>query len=184
MEQYWMPRKLDFKNLRSCLDNYTAVRIYIRDCGGIRKDRKYHCQGMQKVNIDLAGKTLDFRKDKTGLYMLVDSEEVFHFPLKDYAKGFSLAYERIRPTEDGIGRMVILSTGIDPYDPALPYPKKSFLRIILDSHLMEIFFEGMVNLKFHSWWQVPYWKYWTIDTPGSHSEIALKRQIETTKKNS
>ena len=113
--------------------------------------------------------------------MLVDSKKVFHFPLKDYAKGFSLAYERIRPTEDGIGRMVMLSTGIDPYDPTLPYPEKSFLRIMLDSHLMEIFFEGMVNLKFHSWWEEPHWKYWTIDKPGSFSEVTLKKRLELAK---
>ena len=89
----------------------------------------------------------------------------FHFPLKDYQKGFSLEYRRIEPTEDGIGRMVILSHGIDPYDPNLPEPQKSTLRTVLDNHLMEIDFEGRINLKFHSWWDKPYWKYWTIDKP-------------------
>ena len=128
MEQYWMPKRLDFKNLRLCLDYYTVKRIYIRDCGGIREDGMYHLQGMQKVNVELVGRNLDFKKNKTGLRILIDSEEVFHFPLKDYTKGFSLAYYRVQPTEDGIGRMVMLGTGIDPYDPNLPYPQKSFLR--------------------------------------------------------
>ena len=97
--------------------------------------------------------------------MLVDNKELFHFPLKRYDKGFSIAYERIEPTEDGIGRMVCLSTGIDPYDTSLPEPRRSFLRNVLDEHLIEIFFEGRIHLKFHSWWQEPYWKYWAAVEP-------------------
>jgi len=157
MEQYWMPKKLDFKNLRLCLDNYSPTFIYIRLVGSMG--------GTVKVNEKLEDKKLDFKKDKSGLYMLVDSNDVFHFPLKDYQKGFSLEYRRIEPTEDGIGRMVILSHGIDPYDPNLPEPQKSTLRSVLDDHLIEIDFEGRINLKFHSWWDKPYWKYLTIDKP-------------------
>lgn len=170
MEQYWMPKKLDFKNLRLCLDNYIADFLYIRLVGS--------AGGTVKVNENLKNKKLDFRKNKSGLYMLVDSKEVFHFPLKDYQKGFSLAYERVIPTEDGVGRMVMLSQGVDPYDPNLPEPQRSFLRIVLDNHLMEIFFDGRVNLKFHSWWIKPHWKYWTVDKPGNIQEAILKQQIE------
>ena len=162
MEQYWMPKKLDSKNLRLCLDNYPTDRIYIRDCGGHNPDGSFRIQGLAKVNESLEGRSLDFRKDKSGLHILIDSKEVFHFPLKHYYKGFSLAYERVKPTEDGIGRMVILGCGIDPYDSNLPEPKRSLLRNVLDSHLIEIFFKGRVNLKFHSWWKKPHWKYWTI----------------------
>lgn len=161
-----MPKELDFENLRLCLDNYSPIFLYIRDCGGIRENGKFSCQGRLKVRDDLIGKTLDFRKDDSGLYMLIDSDEVFHFPLEDYYKGFSLAYERIESTEDGIGKMVTLSTGIDPYDPNLPEPRKSTLRTVLDDHLMEIDFEGRIHLKFHSWWHKPHFKYWTIDTLG------------------
>lgn len=170
MEQYWMPKKLDFKNLRLCLDNYSADFLYIRLVGS--------SGGTVKVNENLKGRTLDFRKDKSGLHLLIDSNEVFHFPLKDYEKGFSLAYERIEPTKDGVGKMVMLSHGVDPYDPNLPEPKRSFLRTVLDDHLMEIFFQGRVNLKFHSWWVKPHWKYWTIDKPGNIQEAILKQQIE------
>lgn len=166
MEQYWMPKKLDFKNLRLCLDNYQTEWIYIRDCGGYNPDGSYRMQGLTKVNKNLEGKSLDFRKDKSGLHILIDNGEVFHFPLKRYdsedTNGFSLAYERIKPTEDGIGRMVMLGTGIDPYDPKLPEPRRSFLRHIFDDHLVEIFFKGRVNLKFHSWWKKPHWKYWKV----------------------
>ncbi|HEY4497284.1 MAG TPA: hypothetical protein VJC20_00800 [Candidatus Paceibacterota bacterium] len=170
MEQYWMPKRLDFKNLKLCLNNYSADFLYIRLVGS--------AGGTVKVNEKLEGRTLDFRKDKSGLYMLIDSNEIFRFPLKDYQKGFSLAYERIEPTEGGVGRRVMLSHGVDPYDPDLPEPRKSFLRTVLDRHLMEIFFEGRVNLKFHSWWIKPHWKYWTIDKPGNIPEIILKQQIE------
>lgn len=170
MEQYWIPKKLDFKNLRLCLDNYPADFLYIRLVGSMG--------GTVKINENLQGRTLDFRKEKSGLYMLIDSNEMFHFPLKDYEKGFSLAYERIEPTDDGIGRIVMLSHGVDPYDPNLPEPKRSFLRTVLDGHLMEIFFEGRVNLKFHSWWYKPHWKYWTIDKPGNIQEAILRQQIE------
>ncbi|MCG2717973.1 MAG: hypothetical protein L6408_03965 [Nanoarchaeota archaeon] len=167
MEQYWMPKKLDFKNLRLCLDNYQADFLYIRLVGSMG--------GTVKVNEDLEDKTLDFRKDSSGLYLLIDSDEVFHFPLKDYQKGFSLAYERF--FEDG--RMHIPGGIADePYNPELPEPRRSHLRTVLDSHLMEIFFKGRINLKFHSWWEKPYWKYWTIDKPGNIQEAILKQQIE------
>ncbi|MBI2671760.1 hypothetical protein HYX16_02405 [Candidatus Woesearchaeota archaeon] len=178
MEQYWMPKELDFENLRFCLDNYSAKRIQIRDCGGVREDGKYHAQGMEKVNANLESRTLDFKKNKSGLYILVDSDEIFHFPLKDYQKGFSLEYERIEPTEDCVGRRVMLSYGTDPYDPNLPEPRRSFLRTILDRHLMEIFFDGRVNLKFHSWWVKPHLKYWIIDKPHNIQETILRQQEE------
>ena len=165
-----MPKELDFENLRLCLDNYPIDFLYIRLVGSKG--------GTVKVNETLEDRTLDFQKDSSGLYLLIDSEEVFHFPLKDYDKGFSLAYERIEPTEDGIGRMVVLGTGIDPYDENLPEPRRSFLRNVWDDHLIEIFFKRRINLKFHSWWQKPHWKYWTIDTPGSIQEAILKQQIE------
>jgi len=35
--------------------------------------------GTVKVNEKLHARTLDFRKDKSGLYMLIDSNEIFHF---------------------------------------------------------------------------------------------------------
>lgn len=152
-----MPKKLDFKNLRLCLDNYPADFLYIRLVGSKG--------GTLKVNENLEGRALDFRKDASGLHLLIDSHEVFCFPLKDYQKGFSLAYERIKPTKDGVGRMILLSNGIDPYDPSLPDPERSFLRIVLDGHLMEIFFKGRIDLTFHSWWIKPHWKYWTIAKP-------------------
>lgn len=162
MEQYWMPKELDFEHLRFCLDNYSADRIYIRDCGGYNPDGSYRAQGLGKVNESLEGKSLDFRKDKSGLHMLIEGEEVFHFPLKDHTKGFSLAYERIRLTDDGIGRLVMSSTGVDPDDPELPEPNSSFLRNIFDNHLIEIFFNGRIPLEFHSWQKEPHWKYWMI----------------------
>jgi hypothetical protein len=157
MEQYQMPKELDSENLRFCLDNYEATFLFIRLVGSMG--------GTIKIDESLENRTLDFRKDKSGLYMLIDSSEVFHFPLKNYYKGFSLAYERIEPTENGIGRRVVLGTGIDPYDPELPEPRSSFLRNVLDYHLMEIFFQGRINIKFHSWWNEPHWKYWTVDKP-------------------
>jgi len=149
-----MPKKLDFKNLRFCLDNYTPDFLYIRLKGASGGD--------VKVNEDLDGRKLDFKRNSSGLHLFIDSDEVFHFPLKRYDKGFSLAYERVEPTEDGVGRKVMLSTGINPYDSSLPEPRRSFLRNVLDDHLIEIFFKGRVNLKFHSWWIKPHWKYWTI----------------------
>ncbi|MBS3117234.1 hypothetical protein J4421_06590 [Candidatus Woesearchaeota archaeon] len=166
VEQYFMPRRLDFKHLRLCIDNYQTDHLFIRDCGGYEPDGTFRLQGLVKVDEDLEGRSLDFRKDTSGLYLLIDSTEVFHFPLRGYeskdTKGFSLAYKRIEPTEDGIGRMVMLGTGINPYDENLPEPRQSFLRHILDDHLLEIYFQGMIYLKFHSWWQKPHWKYWKV----------------------
>ena len=166
-----MPKELDFENLRLCLDNYPLERIYIRDCGGIREDGQYSMQGMSKVSENLEGRTLDFRKDSSGLYILIDSDEVFHFNLgKEHWKGFSLAYERIRSTKDGIGRMVMLHTGVDPYDHILPEPNKSTLRSVLDDHLIEIDFKGRIHLKFHSWKEKPNWKFWQVALEGQEPD--------------
>ncbi|MBI4114650.1 MAG: hypothetical protein HY445_02290 [Candidatus Niyogibacteria bacterium] len=179
MEQYLMPKKLDFKNLRLCLDNYSADFLFIRLIGSMG--------GTVKVNEKLEGRKLDFWKNKSGLHLLIDSSEVFHFPLNDYQEanqtGFTLAYERFETIKikgyRGFGeKMVMLGRGIDPYDPSLPEPQRSFLRTVLDNHLMEIFFEGRVNLKFHSWLEKPHWKYWTIDKPGNIHESILKQEIE------
>jgi hypothetical protein len=162
MEQYFIPKKLDWINLRKALNEYEAEKLFIRDCGGIREDGRYSAQGREKVNEALKGKNLDFRKDKTGLYMLIDNREVFHFPLDDYDKGFTIGYERIQPTEDGVERLVMLSHGINPDDSSLPEPRTSMFRTVLDKHLMEITFKGKIKLKFHSWWIKPDWKYWTL----------------------
>lgn len=159
MEQYWMPKKLDFRNLRLCLDNYSADFLHIGPtCSSPNGPR---------VNENLEGRTLDFKKDESGLRLFIDSREVFYFPLEDYQKGFSLEYERYESAEDGTSRMIIPSSGPEnnPYDPSLPEPRRSILRIVLDGRLLEIFFKGKVNIKFHYWWKWPFWKYWTIVEP-------------------
>ena len=162
-----MPKELDFENLRLCLDNYQTDFIYIRLKGSSR--------GYVKVNENLGNRTLDFKKNSSGLYLIVDSDEIFHFPLKDYHKGFSLAYERIKPPDkNGIKKIVMLSGGINPYDADYPEPKRSFLRHVFDDHLIEIFFQGRVDLKFHSWREKPFLKYWTIEKPRKIPEDILK----------
>ena len=157
-----MPKELDFKNLRMCIDNYIPTFLYIRLVASVAAD-----QGREafKIGENLEGKIFDFKKNESGLYLLVNSQEVFHFPLNDYQKGFSLAYERIKPTKDGIGRIIILREGVNPYNPLLPEPRKSTLRIALDNHLMEIDFKGRIDLKFHSQGKEHYWNYWTVDKP-------------------
>lgn len=162
-----MPKELDVENLRMCIDNYEPESLFIRNVGSYG--------GTVQVQEELDGRALDFRKDDSGLYMIIDTEEVFHFPLKFYQKGFSLAYERFFPD----GRMHIPGGIPDhPYDPELPEPERSYLRTVMDKCLMEIYFKGRINIKFHSWWEEPYWKYWTIDMPGSIQEIINKQQIE------
>jgi len=158
-----MPKELDFENLRLCIDNYNPTFLYIRDCGGIRENGQYSARGKVKVSEELKGRKLDFKKDDSGLYMLIDEGEVFHFPLKRYNKGFSVAYERVKPEKDGFCEMIMLMQGVDPYGANLPEPRKSTLRTDIDDHLMEIDFNGRVDLKFHSWWDKPYSKYWAVD---------------------
>ncbi len=155
-----MPKELDLENLRICLDNYKLNKLYIRDCGGYREDGSYRISGEQKVNIKFNDdKVLDFKKNESGLLLIIDSEEIFHFPLNKTHNGFSLAYDR--RYDDG--RIVMLSGGLNPYDPELPEPKTSKLRNVWDSLLVELTFEGRIDLKFHSWKEEPYLKYWTID---------------------
>jgi len=130
-----MPKHLDFKNLRKCIDNYVADEIYIRLVGSMG--------GTTKLEENLKNKKLDFKKDKSGLYILINKEEKFHFPLENYYKGFSLAYERFEKD----GRVVMLSTNLNPNDSSLPEPSRSFLRTVMDNHLMEIYFKGKIPIK-------------------------------------
>ena len=162
VEQYVLPKRLDIRNLRLCLDNYTPTFLYIRVVGSLG--------GTEKVRERCEGRSLDFKKDRSGLRMIIDGNAVFHFPLKGYDKGFVLAYERFIQTGVHTGGMLHLSHGVDPYDPNLPEPTRSLLRIILDDHLMEIYFAGRVHLKFHSWLKEPHWKYWTIRKPPRESK--------------
>ena len=56
MEQYYMPKELDFKNLRFCLKNYKPINLFIRLVG---------CKGgTVKVHETLEGEILDFKKNK------------------------------------------------------------------------------------------------------------------------
>ena len=150
-----MPKEFDFENLRMCLDNYSAENIFIRGVGS--------CGGGVKINKNLKDKVLDFEKNSSGLHVLIDSNEVFHFPLKHYFNGFSLAYERF----DKNDVIIFSGRGIDPYDVNLPEPKKSLLRNSFDDCLVEINFNGRVDLEFHSWMDEPHWKYWKIIKPNN-----------------
>ena len=158
MEQYWLPKEMDFVNLRYCLDNYQANDLFIRLMGSHGGDIK--------VNEKLENKVLDFSVDKSGFHFIIDKNEVFNLPLKDYKdkdmKGFSLAYERVETLDDGLTRMVFGSDD-DPYDKTLPEPEYSTLRAVWDYHLVEVGFKGRIDIKFHSWWDKKLrWKYWDI----------------------
>ncbi len=148
MEQYWTSKELISETLRACLDNYKLLKFHIRDC---------RSHGL-KVNINFDHEQkFDFKYTNSDISFIVDSEEVIKLTTDD-ASGFSLAYHR----EDAEGQWILLQKGIDPYDPKLPEPKTSMLRNIFDYHEVEIIFEGRIDLKFHSWWKEPHWKYWTI----------------------
>lgn len=154
-----MPKHLDFSNLRYCLKNYTPLFLYIRLVGSMG--------GTVKVDENLKNKVLDFKKNKSGLHMLVDSKEVFNFPLKDYDKGFLITYDRFEKIHNGLKRKFYVDNCYgepNPYSPIFPEPETSIFRTVLDDHLMQISFKGRIDIKFHSWWDKgDGWKYWTID---------------------
>jgi len=157
MEQYWMPKKLDFENLRLCLDNYKADRIQVQLVGTQG--------GTQEINENLEGRTLDFSIDNDRVHYLIDGDEVFRFAMKshnnEHTLGFSLAYERFEKIGQS-ERLIRLDSGLDPYDPKLPEPRRSFLMQVIGCHALEIYFHGRIHLKFHSWWQETQWKYWAV----------------------
>lgn len=157
MEQYHIPKKLDFENLKICLNNYECEHLFIRYVGSQGGDTK--------VREDLNGRKLDFKKSQDKLEFLIDSKKIYDFDLEQYHKSlmsFTLAYNR----KYSDGKIVMLNTLIDPYDKSLPEPHSSKLRHCFESnninHLIEITFKGRVNLKFHSWKDKPHFKYWTI----------------------
>ena len=150
-----MPKELDLENMRFCIDNFPQNSIFIRLMGSHG--------GTVKVSEELnKKKKLDFKKDDSGLYFMINKKEIFHFPLEDYLKGFAIEYHRYDPKD---GHMIIRSGLLqpDPYEKGLPEPRFSTLRNVLDYHLIEINFKGRIDLKFHSWWHEPHSKYWTID---------------------
>jgi hypothetical protein len=151
-----MPKEMDYENLRRCLDNYHAEKIFIREMGS--------CGGKTKLRESLEGKTLDMHHSDEGLSVLIDGEEVFHLPPHNGDKGFSLIYERT--DEEGI--KIYLPTGIDPDDPKLPEPDCSKLRNDYGTLLLEITYKGRIPLKFHSYQKYGgkkiNLKYWRVDT--------------------
>lgn len=150
-----MPRELDYENLRKCLDNYVAEHLFVRLVGSKG--------GTVKVSENLEGRMLDAKKYARGLGLVfsLDGTELFRGTALRDDKGFSLEYDR----EDENGRIIMLPTGIDPYDFRLPEPKRSVLRHVLSDHLVEISFQGMIPLRFHSYIHPDsrHWKYWCID---------------------
>ena len=147
-----MPRDVDLENLRFCLDNLVTEDIFIRLMGSHG--------GTVKVKENLKNKKLDFNINSDKLYFFIDSREVFQFKLEKDDKGFAIEYNRYDPKN---GSMIILGAEEEPYDPKLPEPRYSTFRNVLDYHLIEIGFNGRIDLKFHSWWREPHWKYWTVD---------------------
>ena len=146
-----MPKELDFENLRLCLDNFKTERVFIRSISN---------DSTVKVDENLEGKILDAQVISDQLSIFIDGSAVFRFSFKKYERGFSLAYERF----DENGVRVFLPTGINPDDPDLPEPKRSILRHDLDDHLIEIYFQGKIPLKSHSFRdKEKIWKYWCVD---------------------
>jgi len=126
MEQYVMPKGLDWVNLRKCINQYSSDSIYIRLVG---------CKGgTVKVDESLEGRTLNFRREKPNTIFSIDNQDVFTFTNKGFTdeKGFSLAYERFYPPDEKCNqeRMVILSHGENPNDHMLPEPRRSFLSTV------------------------------------------------------
>ncbi|MGV8087404.1 MAG: hypothetical protein ACP5N1_07265 [Candidatus Woesearchaeota archaeon] len=166
VEQYHMPKELDFENLRYCIDNYKANHLFI----GLKKS----VGGTIKISEDLDNKVLDFRHDNSGLYFLINSCEVCTFPLKNYSseyvKGFVLEYVRLEMIDD-VERLIIHGTNrfpytseMNPYDSSVPEPKYSVLRTVQDGHLLEISFHGRIPIKKNSCSENDGLQYWIIDT--------------------
>ncbi len=161
MEQYWTPKELDFEHLALCLKAYTPNHLFIRDCGGFREGGRYSPIGKVFVSESLENKSLTFLQKGDELSFFIDGTRVFSFPLQNYYKGFSVAYER----RNAQGILIALSTGIDPYDSSLLEPETSMLRNIIDDHLLEITFKGRIHLQFHSWQKGSDGEYWKIIPP-------------------
>lgn len=162
MEQYFMRKTDDLKNFKRALRYYTPKLLYIRDCGGVRENGQFSCQGLCKVREDLTDKVLSFKQEEDSLLVFIDNSKVFTFDsFKSRDKGLSLAYERTEKTKDGF-RTVMLPTGYNPYDCHLPEPDSSVLRHLIDNHLMEISFPGRVNIEQDGWWIKPHYLYWKV----------------------
>lgn len=146
MEQYELTKETTFDNLRKVLSKYKPLFLFIRDCGGIREDGNYSPCGRRKVYEELDDKNFDFVFDESGFHVLVDNEEVFHFTLKLFWTGCSIGYER--RDEDGI---YFYPPHTDwPFKPDnLYYPqvKCSIFRGVIDNQLIEITFDGKIELE-------------------------------------
>lgn len=166
MEQYELPYSILLKDLKYCLKNYKAERIFIRPVGS-RKDLHF------RLDENLEDKTLEVKQVKKGLSILIDGEEKFLFEQKkSYTKGFvwgkhfSVGYERY-PNEKGV--IPMLPTGINPDDPNLPPVRISSFRCVNSDYFLQLFFEGKIPLKFNSWKDKEIdWKYWRVKRKASN----------------
>lgn len=167
MEQYDLALDKVYGDILYSLENYKAKRIFIRLVGS--KISKYRGK-KPEIDEDLESKTLSIKQTEEGLSILIDGSEVFMFeqeerldsPGEYWGKNFSVGYERDPDEKTGV--IPRLPTGINPDDPNLPPVNTSSFRCTNKDYLLEIFFEGKIPLKFHSWFEKPHWKYWCVDT--------------------
>ena len=145
MEQYDFRLVSDEKNIKKILDNYSPFSLFIRDCGGIRENGIYSPYGLHKVNLNLTQENkLDLHFNKKSIDIYVDADFIFSLETKGgYYNGFSVGYERT--DKDGI--MFFAPYPHDnPNNDCLPVVKKSVLRNVIDSHLIEISFKEKILL--------------------------------------
>ena len=86
MEQYWLPKKYDFDNLRYCFNHYTPFHLTVGLKGSLG--------GEIKFNGDVFCKELDFFVGEEGLDFYLGDKKIINLPLNSYDKGFALEYRR------------------------------------------------------------------------------------------
>jgi len=146
MEQYYFSSSVYYRNVRKALNNFRAKRIFIRWVGSLG--------GKTVICENLDGKTLDIKKVKSGLSIIIDGAQRFLYEFsRDKVWGRSFAIEYFR------GKEICLPMGINPNNETLPLVRESILRGSNRTHLMEITFKGKIPLRIYS----PSENLWEID---------------------
>ncbi len=136
MEQYWTQKNKDNHTLKTIIDNYKPLHLFVRYKGS--------SGGQTIINKDLEDKIVTYDEDNHKIMRLyIDGVQTFSCGGgKD--KGFSVAYRR----KDDNDNLIILGGGLtDPYDKRYNEPYESFLRQVYNNVLFELTVKGRIDIK-------------------------------------
>jgi hypothetical protein len=135
MEQYVLKKEHNYKNLKTIIDNYEPLHLFIRYIGS-SGDHIIINQDLEKNDLFV------YKNAHKDIFFNLFDKKVFVYHNDSHR--FSLAYRRLQDD----GKLLFLSGGlVNPYNSRYNEPFESVLRGVDDNLLLEISVKGRVNIK-------------------------------------